>query len=130
MEDFASPGDLIDHMVALANNKQAYEEKPTKSVLLEITGSRDAVLHLEVTKPAPLQFQRTLGELAENSEVEFTGPFTAESVMAHRLVTPDLYNARFRHTDYGRPGRTDYYYVRATQANGQQAWSSPFWVEG
>jgi len=112
------------------SRKQAYEEKPTKSVLLEITGGRDVELHLDVSKPAPFRFQRTLGELAENSEVEFTGPFTAESVLVHRLVTPDLSNARFRHTDYGRPGRTDYYYIRVTQANGQQAWSSPFWVEG
>ncbi|MCY4586527.1 MAG: DUF3604 domain-containing protein [Bryobacterales bacterium] len=111
------------------SRKQAYEEKPTKSVLLEIIGGRDAVIRLAVSKPAPLQFQRTLGELAENSEVEFTGPFTAESVLIHRLVTPELYNARFRHSDYGRAGRADYYYVRATQANGHQAWSSPFWVE-
>ena len=71
------------------------------------------------------------GELAENSEVEFTGPFTSESVLIHRLVTPELFNVRFRHTDYGSPGRTDYYYVRVTQANNaHQAWSSPIWVEG
>jgi len=77
------------------SRSQAYEEKPTKSVLLAISGGKDAVLQLEVSKPAPLRFQRTLAELAENSEVEFTGPFTAESVLIHRLVTPDLYTARF-----------------------------------
>ena len=110
---------------------QAYEEKPTKSIVLHIAGGRDAVVALNVTKPARLSVRKTLGELAENSEVEFTGPFTSESVLIHRLVTPALFNARFRHTDYGSPGRTDYYYVRVTQANNaHQAWSSPIWVDG
>ncbi len=27
------------------------------------------------------------------------------------------------------PGRTDFYYIRVTQRNGQRAWSSPVWVE-
>jgi hypothetical protein len=27
------------------------------------------------------------------------------------------------------PGRTDFYYVRLIQRNGQRAWSSPIWVE-
>jgi hypothetical protein len=28
------------------------------------------------------------------------------------------------------PGRTDFYYARVIQRNGQRAWSSPIWVEG
>jgi hypothetical protein len=35
---------------------------------------------------------------------------------------------RFTMRDRGRPGREHVYYVRVTQANGQQAWSSPIWV--
>ena len=113
------------------SRQQAYEEKPTKSIVVHIAGGRDAVVELNVTKPAKLSFRKSLGELAENSEVEFTGPFTSESVLIHRLVTPELFNVRFRHTDYGSPGRTDYYYVRFTQANNaHQAWSSPIWVDG
>ena len=112
------------------SRKQAYEEKPTKSILLRIAGEPGDELEVKLTKPVKMTFRKTLGELAEHSEVELTGPFTAESVLMHRLVMPDLYNVHFRHSDYGRQGQIDYYYVRVTQANGQQAWSSPFWVEG
>ncbi len=112
------------------SRKQAYEEKPTKSILLQIAGEPGDELEVKLTKPVKMTFRKTLGELAEHSEVELTGLFTAESVLMHRLVMPDLYDVHFRHSDYGRHGSLDYYYVRVTQANGQQAWSSPFWVEG
>ncbi|HEX2465143.1 MAG TPA: DUF3604 domain-containing protein [Thermoanaerobaculia bacterium] len=34
----------------------------------------------------------------------------------------------FAFTDLGEPRDGDYYYVRVTQLDGAQAWSSPFWV--
>ena len=77
-----------------------------------------------------MSFRKTLGELAENNEIEFTGPFTSESFVVHRLVTPDVFRASFRVSDRGRRGQTDWYYARAVQTNGQMAWSSPIWVEG
>ena len=109
---------------------QAYEDAATKSVILHLAGGENATLEIDLRKPVELKFKRTLGELAENNEIEFTGPFTSESFLVHRLVTPDLFKARFKHVDQGREGRTDWYYARVTQANGQQAWSSPIWVEG
>ena len=34
----------------------------------------------------------------------------------------------FTFTDLGEARDGDYYYVRLTQLDGTQAWSSPFWV--
>jgi hypothetical protein len=85
---------------------------------------------VKVTKPGAAAVRKTLGELAEHNEVEFTGIFTSESFVVHRLAMPELFQTSFRHTDRGRSGQTDYYYARVTQANGHQAWSSPIWIEG
>ena len=112
------------------SRKQAYEDQATKSVILHLAGGPEAKLEVKLEKPAAMTLSKTLGELAENNEIEFTGPFTSESFLVHRLVTPDLFQVRFRHADRGRRGRADWYYVRVTQANGHQAWSSPVWVEG
>ena len=109
---------------------EAFEERATNAVVLHIKGDPSAAVELELTKPAKMTFRKTLGELAENNEIEFTGPFTSESFVVHRLVTPDLFRANFRITDRGRRGQTDWYYARVTQTNGQMAWSSPIWVEG
>ena len=48
----------------------------------------------------------------------------------HRLVTPEFFRLSFELPDKGRRGRSDWYYARVCQANGDQAWSSPIWVEG
>ena len=34
----------------------------------------------------------------------------------------------FQYTDTDSPSPGDYYYIRVTQLDGAQAWSSPFWV--
>jgi hypothetical protein len=109
---------------------QAFQEGAINSVVLHIAGGHDAVLELTLTRPARIEVRKTLGELAENNEIEFTGPFTSESFIVQRLVTPDLFRLNFRFSDRGKRGQTDWYYVRVTQVNGHQAWSSPIWVEG
>lgn len=45
-----------------------------------------------------------------------------------RLERDDMSKLRFAVRDRGAPGREHAYYVRVTQANGEQAWSSPIWV--
>ncbi len=112
------------------SRSQAFEERATNSMVLHLAGGRDTALEVALSKPAPMKLRKTLAELAENNEIEFTGQFTSESFVIHRLVTPDLFRASFRFADRGKRGQTDWYYVRVTQANGHQAWSSPIWVEG
>ena len=65
-----------------------------------------------------------------HSVSHFTGPFTSESLLIHRLLVPQSYCLDFTWTDQSdEPQRTDYYVVRVTQANGHMAWSSPVWVD-
>ena len=68
-------------------------------------------------------------DLIDDNVVEFTGVFTSESYIVHRLVGQSEYSAQIRWQDQ-RPdaNSTDWYYVRVTQNNGQLAWSSPIWV--
>jgi hypothetical protein len=111
------------------SRRQAFKEIPTKSVVLLLAGGSKASLEVKVAKPSAVTVRKTLGELAENNEIEFTGPFTAESFVVHRLVTPQQFRASFRHVDRGKQGRADWYYARAIQMNGHQAWASPIWVD-
>jgi len=67
-----------------------------------------------------------LQDLIEDNVVEFTGVFTSESFIVHRLIGPAEYQASIRWQD--RSPSADWYYVRATQHNGHLAWSSPIWV--
>jgi hypothetical protein len=107
----------------------AYAERATNSVVLRIAGEPGSSIELEVTKPAKMSYRKTFRELVESSDVAFTGAFQEESVLVHRLVTPDLFRARFQVKDRGTGG-TDYYYARVIQTNGHQAWSSPIWIDG
>lgn len=73
-----------------------------------------------------MNYSVTLAELAEASHIEFTGHFTSESVLIHRLVGPQRFARQFSFVDEdSHPG---YYYVRVRQSNGQMAWSSPIYV--
>jgi hypothetical protein len=107
---------------------QALRERPINSVVLHIAGEANSALKVNLTKPAQATIRRTLGELRLNNEIGFMGGFTSESFVVNRLVTSDQFGVRFEFVDRGEPGRTDWYYVRVTQVNGQMAWSSPFWV--
>jgi len=111
------------------SRKDAFEERATNSVVLHIVGERNAVLEVSITSPARLTIKKTLGELAESNEIEFTGVYTSESILVHRLVMPDLFRASFRVSDKGKGGQADWYYVRVCESNGHMAWSSPIWVE-
>ena len=85
-------------------------------------------LFVEINKPSQRVVSTRLRELFDDNVVTFTGVFTSESFIIHRLVRPEEYSAAVRWTDRraGAPG--DWYYVRVTQHNGQLAWSSPIWV--
>lgn len=112
------------------SRKDAFRQRPTNSVVLHLTGAPSAVLEVSFSSPVALTMKKTLGELMQKNEVGFTGPYTSESFIIHRLVPPALLHSSFGLSDTGKRGQTDWYYVRVTQVNGQMAWSSPIWVEG
>ena len=107
----------------------AYGEDPTKAVVCTLEGGPEAEITVQLKKPTEQVVRAKLKHLLHDNVVTFTGPFTSESYIVHRLVTPAEYAATFRWHDR-RPAtaKPDWYYVRVTQFNGQYAWSSPIWV--
>jgi len=123
---------LDDHgcqFKSYTSRKQAYEERATNSVILEIQGSPETELDLFLSQPGNIRLNKTLGELAASSDITFTGDFPSESIMIHRIVFNENYQTTFEFSDSHDTETTDWYYVRVTQANGSLAWSSPIWVE-
>jgi hypothetical protein len=114
---------------AFTTREQCFAEDPTKSVICEVEGGPDAVLSVELRQPSEMTASARLADLVDDNVVEFTGGFTTESLIIHRLVGPSEYSATIRWHDRATAGRgPDWYYVRATQHNGHMAWSSPIWV--
>lgn len=117
-----------------------FAEDPTKSLVLELEGGPEAVLTVQLKAPAEQTVSATLKDLADDNVVTFTGIFTSESYIIHRLVGPSEYSAQVRWYDcqdtkaeaeperQRRAHAADWYYVRVRQHNGHMAWSSPIWV--
>jgi len=116
-------------VISYTSRMQAYEERATNSIILEIQGSPKTKLTTTLTQPAQMTVAKSLEQLAESSYTEFTGPFTSESVLLHRIVFSENYRTEFEFTDKRGTEKTDWYYVRAVQSNGSVAWSSPIWLK-
>ena len=108
---------------------QAFEERPTNSILLKLNSSPQTRLEIKLKQPKETLITRTLAELNDTSHVTFTGPFTAESLLIHRPVFEDHYRTRFEFTDEMNTDQLTWYYVRVVQKNGSLAWSSPIWFD-
>lgn len=106
----------------------AFEERPTNSVILEIQGSPETELSLSLSQPVLMDHKILLRELKESNDIFFTGDMTSESVMIHRIVFNENYQTEFELSDKSETGNTDWYYVRTVQSNGSLAWTSPIWV--
>jgi hypothetical protein len=115
---------------AFTTREHCFAEDPTKALVCELEGGPDAVLSIELGEPAAKTVQARLADLIEDNVVEFTGGFTTESFIIHRLVGPSEYSATVRWHDRARhkAALPDWYYVRVMQHNGHLAWSSPIWI--
>jgi hypothetical protein len=107
---------------------QCFAEDPTKSIICELDGGPDSVLSIQLRQPVEQTVRARLADLIEDNVVTFTGVFTSESYIIHRLVGPSEYSATIRWQDRRAADKPDWYYVRVTQHNGHMAWSSPIWV--
>ena len=117
------------HLQSYTSRVKCFGEDPTKAFICELEGGSETELSLELRKPAEQVVRARLADLVEENMVTFTGVFTSESYIVHRLVGPSEYSAKIRFHDRRPPeGGSDWYYVRACQQNGQMAWSSPIWV--
>jgi hypothetical protein len=117
-------------VTSYTSRMKAYEERANNSIILEIQGSPQTKLAIAMTDPTKMAITKSLGELAESSEVKFTGPFTSESVLVPRITFAENYESEFEFTDKHKTEKTDWYYIRVVQSNGSLAWSSPIWIEG
>lgn len=117
------------HLISHTTREQCFAEDPTKALVLELEGDSESVLSIQLRKPVEQVVKARLTELIDDNIVTFTGVFTSESYIIHRLVASTEYAAAIRWRDR-RPAESgpDYYYVRVTQHNGHIAWSSPIWI--
>ena len=116
-------------VVSYTSRLQAYEERATSSIILSLQGSPDTTLEIVATQPTDLTIRKSLKQLAKSSDPVFTGPFTSESILLHRLVFAENYRTEFEFVDERTTNKTDWYYIRVEQTNGSLAWSSPIWLE-
>jgi hypothetical protein len=116
------------HLQSNTTRENCYGEDPTKALILALDADPEAVLEVELRQPSKQVISTQLSSLLEDNVVTFTGVFTSESFIIHRLVTPDESSASIRWQDRVMSGGSNCYYVRVTQANGHLAWSSPIWV--
>ena len=122
-------GENALEIVSYTSRRQAFAEKPTNAVVLKVQAGPEALLTIETKRPSGKVIEKKLKELLETNEVIFTGPFPDESILIHRPVPQVRAHSSFTLTDESGGDTADWYYLRATQTNGQLAWSSPIWVE-
>ena len=97
--------------------------------MFEVEAEPNAKLVVELSEPSAMKREVPLKQLTEDNDVTFTGVFTSESFIVHRLVRPDEYTARVSwEDDSGDNADGDWYYVRVRQHNDELAWSSPVWI--
>jgi hypothetical protein len=125
--EIVSPTEL--RLRSATTREDCFAEDPTKSLVMEIDARLDAVLSVQLTQPSAQTIRAPLKDLIDDNLVEFTGVFTSESLILHRLIGPAEYQATIRWQDRVAAGAgPDWYYVRVTQHNGHMAWSSPIWM--
>jgi hypothetical protein len=115
-------------VISYTSRQNAFEDKPTNDVVFKIQGTPETRLTMIMTRPVNMRITKLLGELARANDIQFTGIFSSESVMMHRIVFADNYQSRFQLRDETDNDGTDWYYARVVQWNGSMAWSSPIWV--
>ena len=119
--------------------RQQFEDNSTKAVVLKIRGGPDTRIKISLRKPTDVSLSQTFSQLAQSGEMLFTGDFPKESAMVHRLVFHDHYYTSYKVLDTDddhsslrsvspKQEGLNWYYLRATQANNQIAWSSPIWI--
>jgi hypothetical protein len=117
------------HLTSHTSRVKCFAEDPTKAVVCELEGRADAVLTVKLRAPVEQTVTARLADLARDNLVTFTGVFTSESHIIHRLIEPAEYSTKVRFHDRRAAGHeADWYYVRVTEQNGHMAWSSPIWV--
>ena len=97
----------------------------TQKLTLEIEGDGDTRVAASINGK---EVSYSLAELHEGPRAGYLGGFVSEAYQFSRAIPRSEYDWRWRLSDRGRGGSTDFYYARARQRNDQWAWSSPIWI--
>ena len=98
--------------------RQQVDDRSQKAVVLKMRGDPSTKLTVTLEAPIKKALVTTFRELAESSEVLYTGEFPRESSMLNRIVFNEHYESTFQVQDTGYEAKADWYYVRVAQANG------------
>lgn len=91
-----------------------------------MTQSRLLVLQKEVEATIREQFGLSPDQFENAEDVLY---HNAYKIKLHQAIPETGYTASLSVTDDDPPPGRSFYYVRASQLNGQYAWSSPIWVD-
>jgi hypothetical protein len=129
MDNLTMVSDRQIRLDSFTSREGCKAENPTKSIVLDIEAEADARLSVTLREPLQETVKVRLQDLIEDNLITFTGVFTSESFIIHRLVFDDEYATRICWNDkVSKKEQSDWYYVRAKAHNGQMAWASPIWV--
>lgn len=123
----ASPDPHRVEIQSYTSRRGAFHDVATHAVVLQVAGTPDTRIDMAIQRPNAVEAAATLGDLMRGSANFHTGPYGAESFQLHRAVAASDHrmtlSARLRAQDI-----RSYAYLRVRQANGQLAWSSPFFL--
>ncbi|MEJ7930665.1 hypothetical protein WG922_11830 [Ramlibacter sp. AN1015] len=124
---FARDGERGLAIRSYTARQNAYRENPNQSVVLELEGGADTLLHLALDEPVVQQSTTSLGALHEGSRNLFTGGFPREGYQWHRLL-PRAASSLRGSCRIAVPEGRSHVYLRARQKNGHIAWASPVFL--
>ena len=124
---FVPDGEQALDIRSYTARQNAYRENPNQSVVLQLQGSPETVLHLALSQPVEQRSSTSLASLYGGSRNLFTGPFPKEGYQWHRLL-PRAASALQGRRTLPVPAGKSHVYLRARQKNGHIAWASPVFI--
>ena len=109
------------------SRRGAFHDVATHAIVVQVEGDAATRIELSLQRPTVMEASASLGTLMAGSANFHAGPYGAESFQLHRAVAATDHRMAVRATIPARDLRS-YAYLRVRQANGQIAWSSPFFV--
>lgn len=124
---FNQSSDTRLEIVSYSARQGSYRQNPNQSVVLELEGSGDTELRLDMTQPSHKSSVSRISDLHRESQSLFTGPYPKESYQWHRLVAEPSSRVADKALLRLEEGK-NYIYLRVRQKNGHIAWASPVFI--
>lgn len=96
-----------------------------QGVVLNVTMPKNGIIRVAALGKI---FEHSMQELLEGAQVHFFNGWLSEAIQFERACPEQNYTITKNFIDTNAERKTDYYYIRVRQKDGQAAWSSPIWV--